>query len=193
MLLPVRAETLPLEPRRTWDMLDYMAADDVAAVQGGRIPTLEVFTRIREVDLAAPFSPAEAHAVVAYLRSRPGPVNLLLERSHPFALARERLAASERAYAAGHTGQATTSALSAFLDGVDAIEPALGTRDPPLMREIETALARYHSQLARPAAGDHWLLSQRPVAESVGTALIALMGCPLSPRRDLPVRHTHHA
>lgn len=118
----------------------------------GRIPTLEALTRVREADLLAPFSPAEAHAVVAYLRSRPKAVNLSREGSHPFALARERLAVSEQAYAAGDTAQATTSALSAYLDGVEPLEAALGARDPSLMREIETAMARYRSQLARPAA-----------------------------------------
>lgn len=118
----------------------------------GRIPTLEALTRVREADLLAPFSPAEAHAVVAYLRSRPKAVNLSREGYHPFALARERLAVSEQAYAAGDTAQATTSALSAYLDGVEPLEAALGARDPSLMREIETAMARYRSQLARPAA-----------------------------------------
>ena len=118
----------------------------------GRIPTLEALTRTREAELAATVSPAEAHAIVAYLRSRPEAVNQSPGRSHPFSLARQRMAASERAYAAGDTAQATTSALSAYLDGVEPVEAALGTRDPSLMREIETAMARYRSQLARPGA-----------------------------------------
>ena len=109
-------------------------------------------TRTREAELAATVSPAEAHAIVAYLRSRPEAVNQSPGRSHPFSLARQRMAASERAYAAGDTAQATTSALSAYLDGVEPVEAALGTRDPSLMREIETAMARYRSQLARPGA-----------------------------------------
>ncbi len=117
----------------------------------GRIPTLEALTRTREADLATTLSPEQAHAIVAYLRDRPQAVNEPVAGTGPLALARQRLADSQRAYAAGDTAQATTLALSAYLDGVEPVEPTLATRDAALMREIETAMAHYRTQLGRRA------------------------------------------
>jgi high-affinity iron transporter len=118
----------------------------------GRIPTLEALTRTREADLATMLSAEQAHAIVAYLRSRPQAVNEPVAGAGPLALARQRLADSQRVYATGDTAQATTLALSAYLDGVEPAEPTLAARDTALMREIETAMARYRSQLGRRSA-----------------------------------------
>jgi high-affinity iron transporter len=41
--------------------------------------------------------------------------------------------------------------LSAYLDGVEAIEPALAARDRALMRNIETTMGQYRAQLGRGA------------------------------------------
>lgn len=118
----------------------------------GRIPTLEALTRTRETDLAAALPAGQAHVIVAYLRSRPQAVNEPVAGTGPLALARQRLADSERAYATGDVVQARTLALSAYLDGVEPVEPTLATRNAPLMRDIETAMAGYRSQLDRGAA-----------------------------------------
>ena len=118
----------------------------------GRIPTLEALTRTREADLAAMLSAEQAHAIVAYLRSRPQAVNDAVAGAGPLALARQRLADSQRAYAAGDTAHASTLALSAYLDGVEPIEPTLATRNAALLREIESAMARYRTQLGRRTA-----------------------------------------
>ncbi|ABM95309.1 cytochrome c/FTR1 family iron permease [Methylibium petroleiphilum] len=118
----------------------------------GRIPSLEALTRTREADLAAALPAAQAHAIVAYLRSRPQAVTEPVAGAGPFALARQRLAESERAYIAGDATQATTLALSAYLDGVEPVEPTLAARDVELLREIETTLARYRTQLGRRTA-----------------------------------------
>ncbi len=117
-----------------------------------RIPTLEALTRTREADLATTLPAGQTHAIVAYLRSRPQAINEPLAGTGPLALARQRLADSERAYAAGDITQASTLALSAYLDGVEPAEPTLATRDVKLMREIETAMSRYRSQLGRRTA-----------------------------------------
>ncbi len=117
-----------------------------------RIPTLEALTRTRESDLRDALPPGQAAAIVAYLRSRPQAVSEPLVGAGPFALARQRLADSQRAYAAGDAAQATTLALSAYLDGVEPVEPTLATRNAALMREIETAMVRYRTQLGRRAA-----------------------------------------
>lgn len=118
----------------------------------GRIPTLEALTRTREADLAETLPAAQANAIVAFLRSRPQAVNEPVAGAGPLTLARQRLADSQRAYAAGDATQATTLALSAYLDGVEPVEPTLATRNAALMREIETAMAAYRTQLGRRAA-----------------------------------------
>lgn len=117
----------------------------------GRIPTLEALTHTRESDLTSTLSPAQAAAIVAYLRSRPQAVNEPLSSSGPFTLARQRLADSQRAYAAGDITRATSLALSAYLDGVEPVEPTLATRNVALLREIETAMARFRTLMGRRA------------------------------------------
>jgi len=67
-------------------------------------------------------------------------------------LARQRLADSQRAYVAGDAAQATTLALSAYLDGVEPVEPTLATRNAVLLREIETAMARFRTLVGRRVA-----------------------------------------
>ena len=119
----------------------------------GRIPTLEALTRTSEAELAASVGAAQASAIIAYLRSRPQAVNEpVAGNTGPFALARQRLADSQRVYAAGDTAQARSLALSAYLDGVEPVEPTLATRDAALMRDIETAMARFRAQLGQSTA-----------------------------------------
>ncbi len=118
----------------------------------GRIPTLEALTRTRESDLTDTLPPLQANAIVAYLHSRPQAVNEPVAGAGPLALARQRLADSQRAYVAGDAAQATTLALSAYLDGVEPVEPTLATRNAVLLREIETAMARFRTLVGRRVA-----------------------------------------
>lgn len=119
----------------------------------GRIPTLEALTRTSEAELATSVEATQATAIIAYLRSRPQAVNEpIAGDTGPFALARQRLADSQRTYATGDAAQAQSLALSAYLDGVEPVEPTLATRDAALMREIETAMARFRAQLGRGTA-----------------------------------------
>ena len=87
--------------------------------------------------------------------------------------ARQRLADSQRAYAAGDTAQARSLALSAYLDGVEPVEPTLATRDAALMRDIETAMARFRTQIGQGTA---------EVLADYGEGLL-LLRPPLLPRR----------
>ncbi|MCU1046598.1 FTR1 family protein [Stenotrophomonas maltophilia] len=82
-----------------------------------------------------------------YLRSQPQVVNEAVPGADRFAVARQRLAASQRAYADEDLAQAKKLALSSYLDGVEPLEPTLATRNPSLLREIETAMAGYRAQL----------------------------------------------
>ena len=111
------------------------------------IPSLEALTRTREADLATTMPADQANAIIAYLRSQPQAVNEAVPGADRFAVARQRLAASQRAYADEDLAQAKKLALSSYLDGVEPLEPTLATRNPSLLREIETAMAGYRAQL----------------------------------------------
>jgi len=63
-------------------------------------------------------------------------------------LARGRLAASLAAYRAGDATEATQLALSAYLDGVEPIEPQLNARDGALRARIETAMGAYRTAVS---------------------------------------------
>lgn len=122
------------------------------AIWHQRIPTLEALTRTSEADLVAGGSKeADAREIVAYLRARPQAVQVpaVGAASGVFALARQRLAQSERAYVTGDAVQAKTAALSAYLDGVEPVEPTLLARDNELTRQLETAMARYRDAIGR--------------------------------------------
>ncbi|MEF2156083.1 cytochrome c/FTR1 family iron permease [Luteimonas sp. FXH3W] len=117
-----------------------------------RIPTLEALTRTSEADLVAAGSQAaQARAIVAYLRAHPQAMQSPASDATvgPFALARQRMAESLSAYEAGDALQAKTAALSAYLDGVEPVEPTLAARDNALMRELETTMARYRDMIGR--------------------------------------------
>ena len=119
-----------------------------------RVPTLEALTRTSEADLvAAGLSEVDAQAVIAYLRAQPAAVAPVAASAEagPLALARQRLADSVRAYEAGDRDVAKTAALSAYLDGVEPVEPTLAARNEDLMRELEVAMARYRDLLNRQA------------------------------------------
>lgn len=118
------------------------------------IPSLETLTNSSQVELAKTVGDAQALAVTAYLRSRPqaitGPAAAIA--AGPFALARQRLADSVRAYEAGDPSQAKALALSSYLDGVEPVEPTLAAHDRALMREIETTMGQFRAQLGRGAS-----------------------------------------
>ena len=138
----------PLQARATGESLWRDHAD-----LRRRIPSLEILTHTSEADLTAAVGPAQATAIIAYLRSKPQAV---MDPAGdigggPFALARQRLAASARAYASGDAAEAKTLALSSYLDGVEPVEPTLAARDRPLLRQIETAMAQFRDQLGHRA------------------------------------------
>lgn len=118
------------------------------------VATLEALTRISEADLAKTIGDSQAQAITAYLRSRPQAVAEPAAgvAAGPFALARQRLADSSRAYEAGDAAQAKALALSSYLDGVEPVEPTLAARNRALMIEIETTMGRFRAQLGKGAS-----------------------------------------
>lgn len=119
-----------------------------------QVSTLEILARTSQIDLVGAGSQkAQAQAVLAYLRTHPEKLARMppSEGAPKFTVARQRMADSVVAYQSGDVSRAKSTALSAYLDGVEPVEPLLATRDAALLREIETAMAGYRSQLGQGA------------------------------------------
>ncbi|MGN7724814.1 FTR1 family protein [Luteimonas sp. 22616] len=96
----------------------------------------------------------EADDITAYLRREPQAALALVEAGQQegaLVLARTRLREGVEAYAAGDAAVARDKLLSAYLDGVEPIEPLLGTRDAGLLRELETAMASVRGSISQGA------------------------------------------
>ena len=95
-----------------------------------------------------------ADDVTAYLRREPKAALALVEaeqKDGALVLARTRLREGVEAYAAGDVADARAKVLSAYLDGVEPIEPLLGTRNADLLRELETAMASVRASISQGA------------------------------------------
>jgi high-affinity iron transporter len=106
------------------------------------VPDLGTLVKGRE-DQWAPFFGADgAAAALGYLRGHP---EVLAAGPHGVALARSQLAASLAAYRSGRAEEAIRLALSAYLDGIEPIEPALAARNDNLRIQLETHMAQYRA------------------------------------------------
>lgn len=132
------------------------------------IPTLEALTRSNESELAKQVGNEQAQAITAYLRSSPQAVKPMVADagSGSFVLARQRLDASVAAYAVGDVTKARSLGLSSYLDGIEPVEPALAAHDRDLLRELESAMGRFRSQLNEGASIDS-VKSQAVLVEAV--------------------------
>lgn len=115
-----------------------------AAVRA-QLTSLDSLSRITQADLAAQVGEEPAALAMAYLRAHPGAV--MQNRTLSFDVARQKLTQSLQAVEKSDLGRATDLALSAYLDGVEPIEPTLATRDSALMGRIESAMGKYRSML----------------------------------------------
>ena len=115
-----------------------------AAVRA-QLTSLDALSRITQADLAAQVGEESAALAMAYLRAHPGAV--MQNRTLSFDVARQKLTQSLQAVEKSDFGRATDLALSAYLDGVEPIEPTLATRDSALMGRIESAMGKYRSML----------------------------------------------
>lgn len=112
-----------------------------------RFPDLEAVTTLTEASAAEGMSVDTARDVTAYLRRHPDAV--AAGKSSSLGLARLRLQESLAALRAGDTDAATRLGLSAYLDGFEPIEPALGARNKALLTEVENAMLAYRSAVTR--------------------------------------------
>ena len=76
---------------------------------------------------------------------------MVQNKSLSFDVARQKLAQSTKSYERSDFAAATDLALSAYLDGVEPIEPTLSARDKDLMVRIEGAMSRFRSLISERA------------------------------------------
>ncbi len=152
---------LPAEDR--WALAFYVgrfAFTDAEAAEGERLwkgdptiraayPDLAAVTQATPAELASRIGETKARAVTAYLRRHPEAA--ARPQGSTLTLARTRLAESEAAYRRGDRKTATDLALSAYLDGFEPLEPALGARDGALLRRVETAMTDLRVSISRGA------------------------------------------
>ena len=152
---------LPAEDR--WALAFYVgrfAFTEAEAAEGQRLwesdpairaafPTLAAVTQTTPADLASRIGETKARAVTAYLRRHPDAASPA--SGGALTLARTRLTESLTAYRAGDRKQAADLALSAYLDGFEPVEPALGARDGALLRRVETAMTGLRAAIGRGA------------------------------------------
>lgn len=112
-----------------------------------RIPDLDILVRETESELSEEWDASRAQAALAYLRATPS----AFAGETGVALARARLNQSFAAYQSGSTAEASRLALSAYLDGIEPIEPRLAARDAKLMARVEEVMAEYRARLERGA------------------------------------------
>lgn len=99
----------------------------------------------RPATFAASLGKDQADKITAYLRRNPGVV--VQQKSEPLTLARTRLGEAALAYEKGDRRAATDLALSAYLDGVEPIEPLLAVHDNALKGRIEGAMAELRAAI----------------------------------------------
>jgi high-affinity iron transporter len=154
------------------------------ALAHGLIANLQDLSRARVAALVPMLGEENARAILGYLRANPG---IVQQSEQGIALARTRLAGSLAAYRAGERETATQMALSAYLDGVEPVEPQLNASDSKLRVQIETAMGAYRTQLSRgtelerlateASAIDALLLrAEAAISASAGSGTAAFLG-----------------
>ncbi len=108
------------------------------------VPDLSALVRGREDQWTPLLGAADAAAALGYLRSHP---QALATGPQGIALARTRLAASMAAYRNGRAEDAARLALSAYLDGIEPIEPVLAARNDTLLVQLEMHMAQYRTAI----------------------------------------------
>ncbi|RZN11467.1 iron permease [Bradyrhizobium genosp. SA-3] len=150
-------DRLPTDDR--WALALYaghFAFHDVAAAEGERlwkqdaslhrlVPDLKTLVGTTPAALASKIGQDKADALMAYLRRHPETVTQ--QQTGSLSLVRGRLTESLAAYRAGDRQHAGELALSAYLDGFEPVEPALGARNRALLERIESAMGDYRAAI----------------------------------------------
>lgn len=118
----------------------------------GQFPNLATLTKMTPADLAKVVGDKKADEVMAYLRRSPGV--LAEQREASLVFARSKLKATVDAYASGNTADASSFALSTYLDGIEPFEPAIAARNAKLLSRIEAAMGEFRSRISSGAPVD---------------------------------------
>ncbi|MEO5612677.1 MAG: cytochrome c/FTR1 family iron permease [Sphingomicrobium sp.] len=115
------------------------------------VPDLDALSGASEQALAQKIGTGRAGAVIAFLRTNPAAIsaNAPAAVEPTLALARQRLKESLAAYEAGDRAKAKDLALSAYLDGFEPVEGALGARDSTLLAKVERAMGELRAAIAK--------------------------------------------
>ncbi|HRO62706.1 cytochrome c/FTR1 family iron permease [Thermomonas sp.] len=114
------------------------------------LPSLPTLVQASEQQLAQRLDPQQAQAVLAFLRAQPQALTAAAgKQAASLELARTKLRQAVDAYAQNDAKQAATLALSAYLDGVEPVEPQISARDAELLRAIETAMGKLRSDIGK--------------------------------------------
>ena len=140
----------------------HFAFPDAAAAEGKRlwkqegslrrlIPDLKTLVATTPAALAVKIGQDKADALTAYLRRHPEAV---MQQTGSLSMVRGRLAESLASYRAGNRQHAGELALSAYLDGIEPVEPTLSARDRTLMERIEGAMGEYRAAIQSGESAD---------------------------------------
>ncbi len=152
------------------------------------ITNLADLSRARVSQLAPTLGEQPARAIIGYLRAHP---DALDQAPSGLTLARGRVAASLAAYRAGDRAAAGQLALSAYLDGVEPVEPQLNARDATLRAQIETAMGAYRTALSGKTEPSRVADQAQAIDDLLARAqAVTAEGC-VRPHRHLPGR-IHH-
>jgi high-affinity iron transporter len=110
------------------------------------VSNLAKLSQVSESDLVTTVGADVARPLLAYLRSNPAAANASTADTLP--LAKARLAESLAAMDKGDMPGASRLALSAYLDGFEPVEPALGAKNPALFDQIEKAMGTFRTAVA---------------------------------------------
>ncbi|WP_454642821.1 FTR1 family protein [Bradyrhizobium liaoningense] len=112
-----------------------------------QIPDLQALTQLTPAALAQVIGDEKARVLTGFLRRHPEAT--MSAASGTMSLSRARLAESVSAYVAGNRPKAIDLALSAYLDGVEPVEPILKARDDALMVRIEAAMGDLRAAMSK--------------------------------------------
>lgn len=161
---PMASYATQLSSADRWALAYYVgslayAREGVAGAQAwqhdtatrAQIAGLKELSQTRVAQLSPVLGDEQARAIVGYLRAHPDAVQQALTG---LPLARGRVAASVTAYRSGAKAEATQLALSAYLDGIEPVEPQLNARDGALRAKLETAMGAYRTALSSGAPSE---------------------------------------
>jgi high-affinity iron transporter len=138
------------------------------------VPDMTALSAMTPALLETSIGEENGAAVIAYLRAYPEAIAAVSSSTNSLAVARQKLAASLKAYTAGDRRAATDLALAAYLDGFEPVEPVLAARNARLMGRIETAMGGFRAAIGRGAPTGEVEAQVEAIEELIVEAEVAL-------------------